>query len=79
VMGFRKAKIAGVIIHMPIDLAIEIFRESGNLTVSEHPAIEKLAECIAETLDIENHESGIEVEPIFVLKHAEKTPITSKP
>lgn len=66
-MSSRKAKIVGVIIHMPIDLAIEIFRESGNLAVSEYPAIEKLAECIAEALDIEHYKNSVEVEPIFVL------------
>jgi hypothetical protein len=71
-MDREKMKIIGVVINMPIDLAIEIVRESGDLAVSEYPAIERLAECIAERLDIEHSENSIEVEPILISEHTEK-------
>jgi hypothetical protein len=41
-----KAKIFGIVIHLPIDFAIEIFRESGDLPMSEFPAIVKFAERV---------------------------------
>jgi len=77
-MDLEKMKIVGVVINMPVDLAIEIVRESGNLAVSECPAIEKLAECIAERLDIEHSENNIEVEPILVSEHTVKKPTALK-
>ena len=45
-MNEMEAKILGVVIHLPIDLAIEIFRESGDLPMSEFPAIVKFAERV---------------------------------
>jgi hypothetical protein len=45
-MNEREPKILGVVIHLPIELAIEIFRESGDLQVSEIPAIVKFAERV---------------------------------
>ena len=61
-------KLLGVVIHLPIDLAIEIFRESGDLPVSEFPAILKFADSIAEVLDIEQNENNVHAELTFISK-----------
>jgi len=67
-MSEREVKLLGVVIHLPIDLAIEIFRESGDLPVSEFPAILKFADSIAEVLDIEQNENNVHAELTFISK-----------
>lgn len=69
-------KILGVVIHIPVDLAKEIFRESGDLPISEFPAILKFADSIADVLDIEN-ENNVHIEPTFMTKGAEKISVST--
>jgi len=57
-MPQEKSKVLAVIVHLPIDLALEIYRESGDLSISEFPSILKFAESIAEALDIGHIENG---------------------
>lgn len=70
-------KILGVVIHLPVDLAIEIFRESGDLPVSEFPAILKFADSIAEILDMGQNENNIHTEPTFMTKSTEKISVST--
>ena len=37
---------------MPIDLALEMFIETGDLPVAKYPALEELAEIIAQVLNV---------------------------
>jgi len=77
-MTQREPKVAGIIIHLPIDLAIEIFRESGDLSISEFPAIVKFADYVAETLNMEQDEMGTYAEPIVMSENEEKIPASTK-
>jgi len=47
--GLKVSKIA---IEMPLDLASEIFIETGDLPVAQYPALEELAEIIAQVLNV---------------------------
>lgn len=45
-------KIAKITIEMPTDLASEMFVETGDLPVAKYPALEELAEIIAQVLNV---------------------------
>jgi len=77
-MNEMEAKILGVVIHLPIDLAIEIFRESGDLPMSEFPAIVKFAERVGEILNMEQNEGAVCVKPAFIFKNNEKIQVSAK-
>lgn len=47
----EKPKVLALVVYLPIDLAVEMYRESGNLAMSDFPNILKFAESIAEVLD----------------------------
>jgi hypothetical protein len=74
----RVTKVLAVLVNLPIDLAVEIFRESGNLPISEFPASLKFAESIAETLNMEQNEHGEHAEPTVVCKSEEKMSVSAK-
>ena len=76
-MSQEKPKVLGLFIHLPIDLAIEIFRESGDLAVSEFPAILKFADSIAEVLDMEQDKNSAYAELTFMPKSDEKIAVSS--
>jgi len=76
-MSQEKPKVLGLVIHLPIDLAIEVFRESGDLPISEFPAILKFADSIAEILDMEQHKNSAYAEPTFMPKSDEKIAVPS--
>jgi hypothetical protein len=76
-MDSEKMKIVGIVIQMPGDLAIKIVQESGDLAVFTCPAIQKLAECIAEALDLEDSENTLKIKSILRSKHIENQPTIS--
>jgi len=76
-MSQKKPKVLGLVIHLPIDLAIEIFRESGDLPISEFPAILKFADSIAEILDMEQPKNSAYAELTFMPKSDEKISVSS--
>jgi hypothetical protein len=45
-------KVIALVVKLPIDLAKEIFRESGDLAISEFPATLEFAESLAEALNM---------------------------
>ena len=51
-----KPKVLALIVYLPVDMAVEIYRESGDLAISKFPYTLKLAESIAEVLDIQHLE-----------------------
>jgi hypothetical protein len=77
-MDHGKPKVLAVVVNLPIDLAVEIFRESGNLSISEFPATLKFAESIAETLNMEQNEHGEQAEPTFVCKNEENMSVSTR-
>jgi len=76
----EKPKVLALVVYLPVNLAVEIYRESGNLAMAEFPNTLKFAESIAEALDlqcIENVEKeGVEF--AVLLKSEEKTIAKSK-
>ena len=76
-MSQEKPKVLGLVVHLPIDLAIEIFRESGDLPISEFPAILKFADSIAEVLDMEQNENSAYAGPTFMSKTDEKISVST--
>ena len=55
-MNKRKRKDTGLIINVPIELAREIFSESGDLPVAKFPAIIALSESIGKALRLSREE-----------------------
>lgn len=53
----EKPKVLALLVYLPVNLAVEIYRESGNLAMSEFPNTIKFAESIAEALDLEHIEN----------------------
>ena len=76
-MSQGKPKVLGLVIHLPVDLAIEIFRETGDLPISEFPAISKLADSIAEILDMEQDKNSAYAELTFMPESDEKIAASS--
>jgi len=58
--------------------AIEIFRESGDLPVSEFPAIVKFAERVGEILNMEQNEGAACVKTASLFKDNEKIQVSAK-
>ena len=45
-------KVSKITVEMPIDLALRMFIETGDLPVAKYPALEELAEIIAQVLNV---------------------------
>ena len=45
-------KVSKITVEMPIDLALKMFIETGDLPVSKYPPLEELAEIIAQVLNV---------------------------
>jgi hypothetical protein len=71
-------KVLSVDVQLPIELAKEIFRESGNLAISEFPATLEFAESLAEALNLEQeHEAG-QTQLTLMVQHRESIPVTAR-
>jgi hypothetical protein len=53
----EQPKVSVVILQLPADLALEVFRESGTLPIDDFPATLRLADRIAEALKLKNEDS----------------------
>jgi hypothetical protein len=76
----EKPKVLALVVYLPVNLAVEIYRESGNLAMAEFPNTLKFAESIAEALDPQ-HIENIEKESVefsYLPKSEEKTTAKSK-
>lgn len=71
----EKPRVLALVVYLPVNLAVEIYRESGNLAMSEFPNTIKFAESIAEVLDLEHTENfgKDSVEFKLIPKSEEKT------
>ena len=78
-MSCRKPSVTEIVVHIPIELAIDLFRESGDLSSSDFPAIMKLVESISEVLDIEQIEKASQAETVFVREGEEEIRVSRKP
>ena len=45
-------KVAKTVIEIPVNLALEIFSEAGDLPIGKYPALEELAQIIAQVLNV---------------------------
>jgi hypothetical protein len=59
----EKPKVLALVVYLPVNLAVEIYRESGNLAMAEFPNTLKFAESIAEALDLQ-HIENVEKESV---------------
>ena len=71
-----RSKMLSVDVQLHIDLAREIFRESGDLSISEFPATLEFAESLAEALDLEEETEPGQL-PLFV-EHRETISVPSR-
>ena len=76
----EKPKVLALVVYLPVNMAVEIYRESGNLAISEFPNTLKFAISIAEALDLE-HIENVEkdgVEFAFLPKSEVKAAVKSE-
>jgi hypothetical protein len=71
-------KVVAVDVQLPIDLAREIFRESGNLAISEFPATLEFAESLAEMLNLEQKEDAGCTEPTLMVENRESISVPAR-
>jgi hypothetical protein len=77
-MAHRNLKVVAVDVQVPIDLAREIFRESGNLAISEFPATLEFAESLAEVLNLKQEEDARCTEPTMMVESRESISVTAR-
>ena len=77
-MSREKPRVIAVVVHVPIDLALGIYRETGDLPISEFPCILKFAETIAEVLDVGHVENGKNAELTFFIQGERKIPVPTR-
>lgn len=77
-MAHRNLKVVAVDVQVPIDLAREIFRESGNLAISEFPATLEFAESLAKVLNLEQEEDVGCTEPTLMVPNREIIAVPSR-
>ena len=74
----EKPKVLALVVYLPVDLAMEIYRESGNFAMAEFPNTLKFAESIAEVLDLQ-HIENVEKEGVeFAVLPGSEEKITAK-
>ena len=78
-MSLRKPKVAEIVVRIPVELAIDLFNESGDLPSADFPAIMKLVESISEVLDIVQAEKASRAETVFVGEKEDEIPVSKKP
>jgi hypothetical protein len=78
-MSLRKPKVAEIVVRIPVELAIDLFNESGDLPSADFPAVMKLVESIAEVLDIVQAEKAFQAETVFVGEKEDEIPVSKKP
>jgi hypothetical protein len=64
-------KVISVDVQLPIELAKEMFRESGNLAISEFPATLEFAESLAEALNLEKEDKAGHTQLTLMVQHRE--------
>ena len=71
-------KVLSVDVQLPIELAKEIFRESGNLAISEFPATLEFAESLAEALNLEQEAEAGYTQLTLMVQHSESIPVPAR-
>jgi hypothetical protein len=77
-MAPKNPRTIALVIQLPIELAEDIFRESGNLAISEFPATIEFAESLAEVLNFEHKEDTRYPEPTMMVKNRESIPVPAR-
>jgi hypothetical protein len=77
-MTARNLKTVAILVQIPIELAEEIFRESGNLAISEFPATLEFAESLAEVINLDQKETAGFNEPTLLVQNNENILISTK-
>jgi hypothetical protein len=76
-MALGNLKVIAVDVQLPIDLAREIFRESGNLPISEFPATLEFAESLAEVLNLQEEDATYN-EPTLMVENREQISVPAR-
>jgi hypothetical protein len=76
-LNAKKPKNPRLIINIPVELAREIFRESGDLGVGEFPALLILADSIGEAMSAGHYETAIPQKPT-ILRKSRKTTVSHR-
>jgi hypothetical protein len=77
-METTKLKVVTIKVELPIDLARKIFRESGDLSISEFPATLEFAESLAEVLNLDQMDTTELDEPTLIVQNSENILIPTK-
>lgn len=77
-MTARNLKTVAILVQIPIELAEEIFRESGSLAISEFPATLEFAESLAEAINLDQKETTGFNEPTLLIQNNENILIPTK-
>lgn len=71
----RKPKEPGLVIHVPMDLARDIYREGGDLQFAMFPAIMAMVDTIGKALSARN-KKGIRQPKPTILRRSRRTSIS---
>jgi len=71
-------KVISVDVQLPIELAREIFRESGNLAISEFPATLEFAESLAEALNLEQEDEAGPTQLTLMVRNRESISVPAR-
>ena len=71
-------KVISVDVQLPIELAKEMFRESGNLAISEFPATLEFAESLAEALNLEQEDQAGHTQLTLMVQNWESIPVPAR-
>jgi hypothetical protein len=72
-LNTRRPKDPGLIIHVPLELARDIFRESGDLQFVKFPATMTLADTIGKDLSTRHKESTRQPKPTILRRNIKTT------
>lgn len=74
----KNPRTIALVIQLPIELAKEIFRESGNLAISEFPATLQFAESLAEVINLEQEKETACTELTFMVENKERISVPAR-
>jgi hypothetical protein len=71
-------KVIAVDVQLPIELAREIFRESGDIAISEFPATLEFAESLAKALNLEQEDEAGRTELTLTVQNRESISVPAR-
>ena len=77
-MDTKETKDLGIMMNVLLELAREIFRESGDLPFAKFPAMMTLADSIGKAMDIDHDESVARPKPTISHKRSQNYPLSTR-